>query len=116
MFVLLQVYPAEASDEDDRCCCLDVLAINASEAELERYLAGYRFRYAAACQDFDAWDNLAEDWRPEDDRKHGELLNRYQVYGSLITGARFEIVECLSGGRPSRDEEPEPAFPPVAHG
>ena len=49
MFVLLQVYPPEATAEDgsDDCCCLDVITVNASEAELERFLAGYQFRYAA---------------------------------------------------------------------
>jgi len=45
-----------------------------------------------------------------------ELADKYQVYGSLIAGTKFEIVECLSDGTPSRDEEPEPVFPPVAHG
>jgi len=45
-----------------------------------------------------------------------ELADQYQVYGSLISGTKFEIVECPSGGRPSRDEEPEPVIPPVAHG
>jgi hypothetical protein len=55
-FVLLQVYPPEATAEDgsDDCCCLDVIAVNASEAELERFLAGYQFRYAAACRAFAA--------------------------------------------------------------
>jgi hypothetical protein len=52
MFVLLQVYPPEASDSDDRCCCLDVIAVDASEAELERYLAAYKPRYRAACAAF----------------------------------------------------------------
>lgn len=60
MFVLLQVYPPEATAEDgsDDCCCLDVIAVNASEAELERFLAGYQFRYAAACRAFAAWDDM----------------------------------------------------------
>jgi len=46
MFVLLQVYPPEVTAEDgsDDCCCLDVIAVNASEVELERFLAGYQFR------------------------------------------------------------------------
>jgi len=40
MFVLLQVYPPEATAEDgsDDCCCLDVIAVAPSEAELERFL------------------------------------------------------------------------------
>jgi hypothetical protein len=64
MYVLLQVCPPDASGgEDDRCCCLDVIAVDASEAELERYLASYEYSFRAACGDFDAWDSdLAKDW------------------------------------------------------
>jgi hypothetical protein len=116
MFVLLQIYPPEASDEDDQCCCLDVIAVDSSEAELERYLAAYEYRYRAAVEDFDAWDDVSKDWGAEHDRVHAELLNKYQLYGSLISEAKFKVVQCLSGGRPSRDEEPEPVLPPVAHG
>jgi hypothetical protein len=117
MFVLLQVYPPEASDgEDDRCCCLDVIAVDASEAELERYLAGYRRRYAAACQAFDARDNLAEDWGPVHDYVCYELRDRYQVYGSLIAGTKFKIVECLGGGWPVSEREPRAPASPRAHG
>jgi hypothetical protein len=115
MFVLLQVYPPEASDHDDWCCCLDVIAVDSSEAALERYLAGYRFRYAAACQAFDAWDDMSEDWGPPHDRVHGELLDKYGVYGSLIRETTFKIVKCRGSGRPFRDEEPEPVFPPASH-
>jgi len=39
MFVLLQVYPPEAADEDDRTCCLDILAVDSLKAALERFLA-----------------------------------------------------------------------------
>jgi hypothetical protein len=40
-----------------------VIAVDASEAELERYLASYEYRFRAACGDFDAWDSdLAKDW------------------------------------------------------
>ena len=107
MFVLLQVYPPEASDRDDRCCCLDVIAVDASKAELERYLVAYEYRYnRAACEDFDAWDDVAKNWGDEHDRMHGELLDKYQVYGSLIAGAEFEIVACLSGGKPVPEREP----------
>jgi len=117
MFVLLQVYPPEATAEDgsDDCCCLDVIAVNASEAELERFLAGYQFRYAAACRAVAAWDDMSEDWGPQHDCVHVELLRRYQVYGSLISGTKFKIVQCLSSGRPSRDEELEPVVPPASH-
>jgi len=55
MFVLLQIYPPEASGDGDETP-LDVIAVAPSEAELERYLADYAYRYRAACEDFDAWD------------------------------------------------------------
>jgi len=54
MFVLLQIYPPEASDDGDETP-LDVIAVDASEAVLRRYLAAYEYRYRAACEDFDAW-------------------------------------------------------------
>ena len=55
---------------------------------------------------------MSEDWGPQHDSTHVELLRRYQVYGSLT---KFKIVECFSGGRPFRDEEPEPVVPPASH-
>lgn|SRR5262245_13593009 len=116
MFVLLQIYPPEAADDDDQCCCLDVIAVDPSEAALERYLAAYEFRYRAACEDFDAWDNLAKHRGEEHERMHNELTDKYQVYGNLIPETKFKIVECWSSGRPFRDEEPEPVLPPMAHG
>ena len=115
MYVLLQLYPPEAAGDGDETP-LDVIAVDASEAALQRYLAACEYRYRAACEDFDAWDDISKDWDAEHDRMHGELLSKYQVYGSLILGTKFEIVECLSGGRPSRDEEPEPVIPLAAHG
>jgi len=63
MFVLLQVYPPEATAEDgsDDCCCLDVIAVDASEAALRRYSAAYRPRYRAACAAFNNWDDMSKD-------------------------------------------------------
>ena len=58
---------------------------------------------------------MSEDWGPQHDCVHVELLRRYQVYGSLISETKFKIVECFSGGRPFRDEEPEPVVPPASH-
>ena len=58
---------------------------------------------------------MSEDWGPQHDSTHVELLRRYQVYGSLISGTKFKIVQCLSSGRPSRDEELEPVVPPASH-
>src|SRR5262249_18939402 len=109
MYCLLQIYPAEAAAEDgsDDNCCLDAIAAG-SEAELQRFLADYKRRYRAACQAFDAWDDMSTDWGPEHDSTHVELLRRYQVYGSLIRGTKFKIVECLSDRRPFQDAKPEP--------
>jgi|SRR5215831_10109272 len=115
MYALLQIYPPEASDHDDRCCCLDVIAVDASEAELERFRAAYEYRYRAAVEDFDAWDDMSKDWGEEHDRMCDELVDRYGICGSLIAGTKFKIVQCLSGGRPSRDEEPEPVLPSASH-
>ena len=39
MFVLLQVSPPEAAGHEDWCCCLDVIAVDASEAALRQYLS-----------------------------------------------------------------------------
>jgi hypothetical protein len=103
MFVLLQIYPPEATAEDgsDDNCCLDVIAVDPSEAALERYLAAYAPRYRAACKAFDSWDDMAEDWGPVHDRMIKDLLDRYDVRGSLIQGTRFRILECLTSGRPA---------------
>jgi len=49
MFVLLQIYPPEASDNDDWCCCLDVITVSLSKVAREP-------RYRAACAAFDTWD------------------------------------------------------------
>lgn len=102
MFVLLQIYPPEASDEDDRCCCLDVIAVSPSQAELERYLAAYERRYRAACREFDAWDDMSMDWGEAHDRMLFELAEKHQVYGGLVMGARFEIVESRRPLVPAR--------------
>ena len=41
MFALLQIYPLEANADDgsDDNCCLDVIAIDTTEARLKRFLA-----------------------------------------------------------------------------
>jgi len=101
MFVLLQVYPPEATGDDDRCCCLDVIAVDPSEAALEQYLAAYQPRYQAATTEFDLSDDMAGDWGPAHDCMHMELTDKYDVYGSLIQGTRFKIVRCLAGARPA---------------
>jgi hypothetical protein len=93
MFVLLQVYPPEAADRDDECCCLDVIAVAPSEAELERFLVDYEPRYQAACREFDSWDaDLFEDWTEEHDRMFDHVAAKHGVYGALVQ-ARFEIME-----------------------
>ncbi|HMF26724.1 MAG TPA: hypothetical protein VKG24_32050 [Pseudolabrys sp.] len=120
MFVLLQIYPPEATAEDgsDDYCCLDVIAVDPSEAKLRGYLASYRFRYAAACEEFDAWDDHTKDWGKEHDRMHHELRQGYSVRGSLIKGTTFKIVKCLSDDNDAYwdPDEPEPTLSPVAYG
>src|SRR5262249_5863589 len=102
-YVLLQIYPLEAAGTGDETP-LDVIAVDVSEAELERYRMAYEYRFRAACEDFDAWDSdLAKDWGSEHDRMHDELLDKYQVHGSLIAKTKFKIVECRSGGKSLRD-------------
>jgi len=102
MFVLLQVYPPEAAGHEDWCCCLDVIAVDASDAALRQYLAVYEPRYRAAVAAFDLWDaDLAKDWGAEHDRVHDEFLVKYDVHGSLIQGTRFEIRDP---GKP--DQQP----------
>jgi hypothetical protein len=101
MFVLLQVYPPEAADHDDQCCYLDVLAVDASKAALESFLADYARRYRAAVAAFDHWDDTAEDWGPQHDHMCAELRVRYDVHGSLVTGTRFKILETQTSRRPA---------------
>src|SRR5262245_3352904 len=96
MYVLLQVYPAEATAEDgsdDCCCCFDVIAVDPSKAALERFLAAYEPRYRAACAAFDLWDDMSKDWGEEHDRMQAELTGKYDVHGCLIQGTRFKIVD-----------------------
>jgi len=82
MFVLLQVSPPEAAGHEDWCCCLDVIAVDASEAALRQYLAVYEPRYRAAVAAFDLWDaDLAKDWGAEHDRVHDEFLVKYDGHG-----------------------------------
>jgi hypothetical protein len=102
MFVLLQVYPLEATAEDgsDDNCCLDVIAVDASEAQLRQFLAVYEPRYRAAIAPFDAWDDMSKDWGEEHDRLDDELRDKYQVYGALDPGTRFEILEAQTSSRP----------------
>jgi hypothetical protein len=47
-----------------------------------------------------------------------ELRGRCQVYGSLIQGTKFKILECHSGGRslPECEPSPEPVPSPMVHG
>jgi len=98
MFVLLQVYPPEAADHEDSTCCLDVIAVAPSEAELEQFLVDYEPRYRAACQEFDAWDaDLSADWTEEHDRMLEHVAAKHGVHGALAP-ARFQILESHVAG------------------
>jgi hypothetical protein len=111
MYVLLQVYPAEAAanNEPDDQCCLDVIAVGASEAELERYLADYRLRYEAAVAEFDGWDDMSKDWTQEHDWMLEECARKHQVCGSLIAETWFKIVKVLDAGPARAPQSQSPA-------
>src|SRR5262249_35717913 len=103
MFALLQIYVPEAADHDDICCCLDVIAVSPSEVELERYCDDYQPRYAAAVAEFDAWDSdISADWTAEHDIMLDDCARKHGVFGSLIKGTRFQIVEALTDVGPAR--------------
>jgi hypothetical protein len=91
MFALLQLYPPEASGDDDPYP-LDIIALDASKARLERFLLDYRERYRDACA---AWER--EDWSDEyeDEQAYMGITKAYGVCGNLITGTTFQIVKCL---------------------
>jgi len=101
MFVLLQIYPLEATAEDgsDDNCCLDVIAVDASKATLERFLTSYERRYRAAAKAFDAWDNTSSDWGEEHEHKISELQGEHNLYGALVSGTRFKILESRIFGQ-----------------
>jgi hypothetical protein len=94
MFVLLEA----VGDGDETP--LDVVAVAPSEDELGRYLAAYWPRYEAACREFDAWDSgLAKEWGPEHGFVLEDVARKHGVHGSLIEGARFEILESRVTGK-----------------
>jgi len=100
MFVLLQIYGPEAAGHEDSTCCLDIIAVAPSEAELERFLAGYEPRYQAACREFDVWDaDLSAGWTEEHDRMFEHVAAKHGVFGALVP-ARFEILESRIAGPP----------------
>jgi hypothetical protein len=94
MFALLQIYPLEANADDgsDDNCCLDVIAIDTTEARLKRFLADYEPTYREAVAAFDAWyDNAPRDWGEKHDRTDE---------GVLVRETRFKIVEVAVDRRP----------------
>jgi hypothetical protein len=102
MFCLLQIYPLEANAEDgsDDNCCLDVIAVDASKPRLEQYLAEYEGRYRAAVAEFELWDDMSKDWSDEHDHMCAALQDRYSIYGSLVAGTQFKILETQTSSRP----------------
>ena len=93
MYCLLQLYPPEAADDDERDC-LDVIAVNRSHAALERFLETYEPRYKAACDAFQEWDNLDNEWTDAHEVKLEELRVRYDLRGTVIPDTEFSIVEA----------------------
>jgi hypothetical protein len=96
MFALLQLYPPEASS-DDNPYPLDIIALDTSKVRLERYLASYRGRYREACAESDRWDqdHSSEEWSDEYSPVSQMIAEAHSVYGSLIPGTTFKIVRCL---------------------
>jgi len=91
-YALLQKWPPEALDSDEgRYGVVEVLAVGA-QLEVETFLADYRRRHEAACQEWRAWDIAARrDWDSTFDDKHSELCERHAV-SALIDDVVFEIV------------------------
>src|SRR5262249_52522985 len=88
LYVLLQIYPPEAADHEDSCCCLDVIAVDASEAELERYLTAYE-PCTGGGPGIRRWDDLSADWGREHGRMLEEVAVKHGVFGALMEGTRF---------------------------
>src|SRR5215831_12231806 len=92
-YALLQKWPPEALDSDEgRYGIVDVLAVG-PQPVVETFLADYRQRHEAACQEWRAWeaDGLGREWDSTFDHKHVELCERHAV-SALIDDVEFEIV------------------------
>ena len=96
MFCLLQLYPPEAADHDERDC-LDVIAVDGSLDALEAFLEVYEPRYRAASDEFQTWDADKDvEWTPAHDDKLDELARKYLVHGSIIPDTELRIMEALT--------------------
>ena len=94
-------WKANADDGSDDNCCLDVIAIDTTEARLKRFLADYEPTYREAVAAFDAWyDNTPGDWGEEHDRTDEECRATFRIYGALVRETRFKIVEVAVDRRP----------------
>jgi hypothetical protein len=72
------------------------IAVEGSRERLDDDLMDYQERYAAACAEYAAWDqDMGDDWTPEHDRMLEAFARRHRVYGPIISGTTFAIVEVL---------------------
>ena len=93
IYALLQKWPPEALDSDEgRYGVVEVLTVGTQPA-VETFLADYRRRHEAACQEWSAWeaDGLGREWDATFDAKHAEFCERHAV-SALIDDVVFEIV------------------------
>jgi hypothetical protein len=87
MFALLQVYSLQCSSSsgDEIDDLVDVIAVDASEERLERFLEDYRERHRRAAAELEErLEALGDDWQAAQEQLHDEIADKYRVHGSLI--------------------------------
>src|SRR5262249_55029114 len=90
-YALLQKWPPEALDSDEgHYGVTEVLAVGTRD-ETETFLADYRRRHEAACQEWRVWEADGREWDSTFDHKHAELCEHHAV-SALIDDVEFEIV------------------------
>ncbi len=88
-----------STGDEGRYGSVDVLAVG-TRLGAEAFLADYRRRHQAACQEWRAWDaDGSREWDLTFDRRHDEICERHAV-STLIEDVVFEIV--LVGGNVPR--------------
>jgi hypothetical protein len=118
MFALLQIYPLEANADDgsDDNCCLDVIAIDTTEARLKRFLADYEptYREAVAASTPGTTTHPRIGARSMTARTRNVALRfEFTAPSCEKPGSRSSRLRSIGGL--SRDEEPEPISSPASH-
>src|SRR5262245_50213016 len=90
---LLQKWPPESLDGDERRHGVTEVLTVGTRLEVEVFLQEYRRRHEVACQEWQAWEvnGLDREWDSTFDAKHEELCERH-VVSALIDDVAFEIV------------------------